>query len=57
MTKGYAIGLAGLGALVLFAAFNQDLTFFFRTASEHPYFQGVPQHYVVVGLLFGGLLR
>ena len=56
MTKGYAIGLAGLGALVLFAAFNQDLTFFFRTASEHPYFQGVPQHYVVVGLLFGGLL-
>src|SRR5438067_2164487 len=62
VTKGYAIGSAGLGALVLFAAYNQDLTFFIRNASEHPYFQGVVldfslnNPYVVVGLLFGGLL-
>jgi K(+)-stimulated pyrophosphate-energized sodium pump len=62
VTKGYAIGSAGLGALVLFAAYNQDLTFFIRNASEHPYFQGVAldfslsNPYVVVGLLFGGLL-
>ena len=62
ITKGYAIGSAGLGALVLFAAYNQDLQFFTRTAAQHPYFQGVQLDfslttpYVVVGLLFGGLL-
>src|SRR6201981_3233411 len=62
VTKGYAIGSAGLGALVLFAAYNQDLTYFISTASEHPYFRGVQldfslnNPYVVVGLLFGGLL-
>ena len=62
VTKGYAIGSAGLGALVLFAAYNQDLTFFISNATTHPYFQGVSPNfslsnpYVVVGLLFGGLL-
>ena len=62
ITKGYAIGSAGLGALVLFAAYNQDLQFFTRTAATHPYFQGIQldfsltNPYVVVGLLFGGLL-
>ena len=60
MTKGYAIGSAGLGALVLFAAYNEDLKFFI--ASKSPYFVGVNPDfslnnpYVVVGLLFGGLL-
>jgi len=60
ITKGYAIGSAGLGALVLFAAYNQDLLYF--TKSQNPYFQGVTldfsltNPYVVVGLLFGGLL-
>ena len=62
VTKGYAIGSAGLGALVLFAAYNQDLLFFSKDAAAHPYFQGVTldfaltNPYVVVGLLFGGLL-
>jgi K(+)-stimulated pyrophosphate-energized sodium pump len=62
VTKGYAIGSAGLGALVLFAAYNEDLKFFIEHANEHPYFQGVRldfslnNPYVVVGLLFGGLL-
>ena len=62
ITKGYAIGSAGLGALVLFAAYNQDLQFFTKTASAHPYFLGIQldfslnNPYVVVGLLFGGLL-
>jgi K(+)-stimulated pyrophosphate-energized sodium pump len=62
ITKGYAIGSAGLGALVLFAAYNQDLTFFTKNAASHPYFQGIhldfalTNPYVVVGLLFGGLL-
>ena len=60
VTKGYAIGSAGLGALVLFAAYNEDLKFFI--ASKNAYFAGVAPDfslnnpYVVVGLLFGGLL-
>ncbi len=60
VTKGYAIGSAGLGALVLFAAYNEDLKYFI--ASKTPYFVGVAPDfslnnpYVVVGLLFGGLL-
>jgi len=60
VTKGYAIGSAGLGALVLFAAYNEDLKFFI--AGKNAYFQGVNPDfslnnpYVVVGLLFGGLL-
>ena len=62
VTKGYAIGSAGLGALVLFAAYNEDLKFFIANSAKHPYFQGVTldfslnNPYVVVGLLFGGLL-
>jgi K(+)-stimulated pyrophosphate-energized sodium pump len=62
ITKGYAIGSAGLGALVLFAAYNQDLQYFTKGAATHPYFQGIQldfslnNPYVVVGLLFGGLL-
>jgi K(+)-stimulated pyrophosphate-energized sodium pump len=62
VTKGYAIGSAGLGALVLFAAYNEDLRFFIANAAKHPYFQGIEldfslnNPYVVAGLLFGGLL-
>jgi K(+)-stimulated pyrophosphate-energized sodium pump len=62
VTKGYAIGSAGLGALVLFAAYNEDLKFFIASSAQHAYFQGVHPDfslnnpYVVVGLLFGGLL-
>jgi K(+)-stimulated pyrophosphate-energized sodium pump len=62
VTKGYAIGSAGLGALVLFAAYNEDLKFFIADPANHPYFKGVSPDfslnnpYVVVGLLFGGLL-
>src|SRR6202043_2928718 len=62
VTKGYAIGSAGLGALVLFAAYNEDLKFFIANTAKFPYFQGVVPDfslnnpYVVVGLLFGGLL-
>jgi K(+)-stimulated pyrophosphate-energized sodium pump len=63
VTKGYAIGSAGLGALVLFAAYTQDLKFFSANADRFPFFKGMggvafdlSNPYVVVGLLFGGLL-
>ncbi|MDE2184399.1 MAG: sodium/proton-translocating pyrophosphatase, partial [Alphaproteobacteria bacterium] len=63
VTKGYAIGSAGLGALVLFAAYTQDLRYFIDHSSAYPYFQGldVPKFgldnpWVVVGLFIGGLL-
>ncbi len=62
VTKGYAIGSAGLGALVLFAAYTSDLTHFSENAAQFPFFEGVTVNfslanpYVVAGLLFGGLL-
>jgi K(+)-stimulated pyrophosphate-energized sodium pump len=62
VTKGYAIGSAGLGALVLFAAFNEDLKHFTSNPDAFPYFRGVSPDftlsnpYVVVGLFVGGLL-
>jgi len=63
VTKGYAIGSAGLGALVLFAAYTQDLKYFSGNPDQFPFFAGVgdvafdlSNPYVIVGLLFGGLL-
>jgi K(+)-stimulated pyrophosphate-energized sodium pump len=62
VTKGYAIGSAGLGALVLFAAYTSDLKFFIDNPEAFPYFAGVEldfalaNPFVVVGLLLGGLL-
>ena len=62
VTKGYAIGSAGLGALVLFAAYTEDLRHFMQNASEYPFFKdivvsfGLQNPWVVVGLFLGGLL-
>ncbi|MCA1366313.1 sodium-translocating pyrophosphatase [Bradyrhizobium sp. BRP14] len=63
VTKGYAIGSAGLGALVLFAAYSNDLTYFAANGDKHPYFADVgtisfdlSNPYVVAGLIFGGLI-
>ncbi len=68
VTKGYAIGSAGLGALVLFAAYSYDLRYFIGEANkpgatEYSYFKGLENiafdlsnPYVVVGLLLGGLI-
>jgi K(+)-stimulated pyrophosphate-energized sodium pump len=63
VTKGYAIGSAGLGALVLFAAYTSDLDYFAANPELYPFFAGMAEidfgltnPYVVVGLLFGGLL-
>lgn len=55
ITKGYAIGSAGLAALVLFAAFIEDLQHYFPTIAPIELFS-LGNAYVLVGLLFGGLL-
>jgi K(+)-stimulated pyrophosphate-energized sodium pump len=61
VTKGYAIGSAGLGAIVLFAAYTNDIRHF--TEIGAPYFKGLgvvsfelSNPYVVAGLIFGGLI-
>jgi len=60
VTKGYAIGSAGLGALVLFAAYTEDIKFFSKVAGSK--LEGVvvsfdlTNPFVVVGLLVGGML-
>ncbi len=63
VTKGYAIGSAGLGALVLFAAYTADLKYFTDHPGNYGYFDGVTMPafalsdpWVVVGLFVGGLL-
>ena len=63
VTKGYAIGSAGLGALVLFAAYTEDLKHFIAHGDTYAYFAGmeVPTFsladpWVVVGLFVGGML-
>jgi K(+)-stimulated pyrophosphate-energized sodium pump len=63
VTKGYAIGSAGLGALVLFAAYSNDLAYFAANSVQYPYFADMgpisfdlSNPYVVAGLIFGGLI-
>ena len=53
VTKGYAIGSAGLAALVLFAAYTNDLKEFFPALTVN---FSLENPYVIVGLLLGALL-
>ena len=60
VTKGYAIGSAGLGALVLFAAYTEDINYFSKVKNSA--LEGVnvtfdlSNPFVVAGLLIGGML-
>ncbi len=60
VTKGYAIGSAGLGALVLFAAYTEDIKFFSTVPGSK--LEGInvsfdlSNPFVVIGLLVGGML-
>ena len=58
ITKGYAIGSAGLGALVLFATYTADLNYFIENnlINVQNINFNLSNPYVVVGLIFGGLL-
>ena len=60
VTKGYAIGSAGLGALVLFAAYTEDIKFFSSVTNSKLENVSVnfdlSNPFVVVGLLIGGML-
>jgi len=60
VTKGYAIGSAGLGALVLFAAYTEDIKFFSNVSGSKLENISVnfdlSNPFIVVGLLVGGML-
>ena len=53
VTKGYAIGSAGLAALVLFACYTTDLKHYFPQLQVN---FSLENPYVIVGLLLGALL-
>jgi K(+)-stimulated pyrophosphate-energized sodium pump len=53
VTKGYAIGSAGLAAVVLFTAYIYDLRYYFPNVQVQ---FSLTDPYVVIGLFIGGML-
>ncbi len=54
VTKGYAIGSAGLAALVLFAAYTEEIAHYMPQFKDITF--PLQDPYVVIGLFVGGLL-
>ncbi|HIH2763107.1 MAG TPA: sodium-translocating pyrophosphatase [Candidatus Azoamicus sp.] len=53
ITKGYAIGSAALGALVLFITYTEDLNFYFNNINLQ---FSLTDPFVIIGLFFGGMI-
>jgi len=54
VTKGYAIGSAGLASLVLFAAFTEEIAHYMPQVGELTF--SLQNPFVVIGLFIGGML-